>query len=126
MANIVDPDETARYEPSHLDLHCLQRYVFWSTGLKELQILKIRILSDRAANAPSRMTPPPPKWRTAIWTRVFKGKFSTPERFIWACAVYRCTMNGCVMTQQTLLYFVIRKRGYRIYIFFLFLIKITY
>ena len=24
MVNSVDPDETARYEPSHLDLHCLQ------------------------------------------------------------------------------------------------------
>ena len=27
MANIVD-------EPSHLDLHCLNRYVFWSTVMK--------------------------------------------------------------------------------------------
>ena len=25
MANSIDPDETARYEPSHLDLHCLHR-----------------------------------------------------------------------------------------------------
>ena len=24
MAKDVDPDERARYEPSHLDLHCLQ------------------------------------------------------------------------------------------------------
>ena len=23
FANSADPDETARYEPSHLDLHCL-------------------------------------------------------------------------------------------------------
>ena len=35
MANIVDPDEMAHYEPSHLDLHCLQRYMFWSAVLKE-------------------------------------------------------------------------------------------
>ena len=27
QANSVDPDETARNEPSHLDLHCLQMYV---------------------------------------------------------------------------------------------------
>ena len=27
MANSVYPDETARYEPSHLDLNCLQRYL---------------------------------------------------------------------------------------------------
>ena len=26
--NSVDPDETAHYEPSHLDLHCLHRYLF--------------------------------------------------------------------------------------------------
>ena len=25
MANNVDPDEMAHYEPSHQDLHCLQR-----------------------------------------------------------------------------------------------------
>ena len=24
----VDPDETARYEPSHLDIHCLQKIRF--------------------------------------------------------------------------------------------------
>ena len=28
MANSVDPDEMAHYEPSHLDLHCLQRYLY--------------------------------------------------------------------------------------------------
>ena len=26
-ANSEKPDETAHYEPSHLDFHCLQRYV---------------------------------------------------------------------------------------------------
>ena len=36
IANSVDPDETARYEPSHLDLHCLHRHLFWSAGLKGL------------------------------------------------------------------------------------------
>ena len=36
MANIVDPDETAHYEPSHLDLHCLHRYWFWFAGLNGL------------------------------------------------------------------------------------------
>ena len=36
MANSVDPDETAHYEPSHLDLHCLTCYWFWSAGLKVL------------------------------------------------------------------------------------------
>ena len=36
MGNSVDPDETTRYEPSHLDLHYLRRYPFWSVGLKGL------------------------------------------------------------------------------------------
>ena len=33
MANSVDPDEMARYEPARLDLHCLHRYLFWSAML---------------------------------------------------------------------------------------------
>ena len=36
MVNSVDTDEMAHYEPSHLDLHCYHRYLFWSTGLKGL------------------------------------------------------------------------------------------
>ena len=34
MVNSVDPDETARDEPSYLDLHCLHMYCFWSAGLQ--------------------------------------------------------------------------------------------
>ena len=34
MANSVDPDETALKEPSHLDLHCLQRYLYGSVGIE--------------------------------------------------------------------------------------------
>ena len=36
MANSVDPDETAHFEPSHLDLHCLHRHLFWSVRLTGL------------------------------------------------------------------------------------------
>ena len=36
IANSVDLDETAPYEPSHQDLHCLQRYSVRSSGLKRL------------------------------------------------------------------------------------------
>ena len=36
MANSVDPDETAHYKQSHLDLHSLHRCWFWSAGLKGL------------------------------------------------------------------------------------------
>ena len=33
MANSIDPDETAHDEPSHLDLYCLRRYLYWSAGM---------------------------------------------------------------------------------------------
>ena len=29
IAHNVDPDETAHNEPSHLDLHCLHKYLLW-------------------------------------------------------------------------------------------------
>ena len=32
----MDLDETVHYEPSHLDLHYLHRYLYPFTGLKEL------------------------------------------------------------------------------------------
>ena len=38
MANSADPDEMAHYEPSHLDLHCLQSYLVWSARLKGFKI----------------------------------------------------------------------------------------
>ena len=41
MVNGVDPDETARYEPSHLDLHCLLCYG-WSGGANVSCILRYR------------------------------------------------------------------------------------
>ena len=34
MTNRVDLDEMAHHEPSHLDLHCLQRCLFSFTELK--------------------------------------------------------------------------------------------
>ena len=33
IVNSVDPDETARYQPSHLDLHCLHMYMYWSSEM---------------------------------------------------------------------------------------------
>ena len=44
MTNSVDPDETAHYEPSHLDLHCLQKHLSWSTRLKGLACSQIIIV----------------------------------------------------------------------------------
>ena len=36
---VLDPDEMVRYEPSHLDLHCLRRYQCWSAEMKGLTCL---------------------------------------------------------------------------------------
>ena len=44
MANSVDPDETAHYEPSDLELHCLQRYLYWSAGMKRFNPMTILVL----------------------------------------------------------------------------------
>ena len=36
IVNSAVPDGTARYEQCHLELHCLLRYLIWSTELKGL------------------------------------------------------------------------------------------
>ena len=36
MSNSVDPDETAQYEPSHLDLRCLQKPIIIAYGSKRV------------------------------------------------------------------------------------------
>ena len=41
MANRLDLDVMAHDEQSHLDLHCLQKYLSWSTGLKGLRQMDI-------------------------------------------------------------------------------------
>ena len=38
IANSIDPYETARYEPSHLDLHCLRRYLNGSVWIEMLKL----------------------------------------------------------------------------------------
>ena len=48
MANSVDsadPDETANYEPSYLDIHCLQKYHAWFAELKAFDFSFIIYLS---------------------------------------------------------------------------------
>ena len=41
MSNSVDPDETAQYELSHLDLCCLQSLILSPVAVKELMIIFI-------------------------------------------------------------------------------------
>ena len=43
MANSVDQDETAHYEPSHLDLHCLQNNMSRSAGSKGIIIIQVEL-----------------------------------------------------------------------------------
>ena len=54
MSNSVDPDEMAHYEPSHLDLHCLQKTIIIACGserVKPVFVTGNRILnSDVVAN----------------------------------------------------------------------------
>ena len=47
MANSADSDEMACYEPSHLELHCLHRYMylFWSARLKGLILCLLKVNS---------------------------------------------------------------------------------
>ena len=40
MANSVDPNEMAHYMLSHLDLYCLHRYLFWSAGLNDRDLVR--------------------------------------------------------------------------------------
>ena len=37
MSNSVDPDEMAHYEPSHLDLPCLQKPIITACGNERVQ-----------------------------------------------------------------------------------------
>ena len=37
MSNRVDPDETAHYEPSHLDLCCLQKPIIVTFGSERVK-----------------------------------------------------------------------------------------
>ena len=37
MSNSVDPDETAHYEPSHLDLRCLQKTIIIAYGSERVK-----------------------------------------------------------------------------------------
>ena len=38
MSNSIAPDETAHYEPSHLDLHCLQKSIVVAFGSERVKV----------------------------------------------------------------------------------------
>ena len=39
MSNSIDPDETAHYEPSHLDRYCLQKPIIIACGSERVNTL---------------------------------------------------------------------------------------
>ena len=39
MPNSVDPDETAHYEPSHLNLRCLQKSIIFACGSEKVKLV---------------------------------------------------------------------------------------
>ena len=49
MSNSVDPDETAHYEPSHLDLCCLQKPIIINCGSERVKVLR-EIVADDVLN----------------------------------------------------------------------------
>ena len=47
MSNSVDPDETAHYEPSHLDLRCLQKPIITACGSERVNLDQAKINGPR-------------------------------------------------------------------------------
>ena len=45
MSNSLDPDETARFEPSHLDLRYLQKPIIIAHGSERTNIYTIYVFS---------------------------------------------------------------------------------
>ena len=49
-ANSAGPDETARNKPSHQDLHCFQRYLFWCTKPESTYLEKFGLISSKCTS----------------------------------------------------------------------------
>ena len=50
MSNSIDPDETAHYEPSHLDLYYLQKPILSPMAVKEKEIFLDKSCRGRPCN----------------------------------------------------------------------------
>ena len=77
MVNSVDPDEAARYDPSHLDLHCLHRYWFWSATKVNPSVTRV---SKRGTG--KQRSAPPQNAEAYLFELRFKTSLST------SCNVY--------------------------------------
>ena len=63
MSNNIDPDETAHYEPSHLDLRCLQKPIS-DYGSERVKLYKIsRPITYESTDAVAKLLEHPP----CIW-----------------------------------------------------------
>ena len=67
MSNSVDPDETAHYEPSHLDLCCLQKPIIITCGSEGVKKHAVKS-SCLFAYKIIILSPKPMKERTMIRT----------------------------------------------------------
>ena len=98
MENYVDPVETAHYKLFHLDLHCLQRYMYWSTGMKglkwqhksELYLIQItlNLLNFNAGRWHSKM-------QFLVYNPLLKGRVQWEEMYLcpWTCLKDYCIIG---------------------------------
>ena len=105
MANIEDPNETVRSEPSHLDLHCLQRYLYWSAGLKELTHFRLNKLYAPPSHTlywnfrisvvrMSGYNIPREKWLNYLQTVDILIRRRITRRLNWVCTVCQIPVWG--------------------------------
>ena len=77
MSNSVDPDETAHYEPSHLDLRCLQQPTIIACGSERDKAI------FRAWNLALKSTAPPITHIFLVGRKVLYHIFETSLRNIY-------------------------------------------
>ena len=56
MSNSVDPDEMAHYEPSHLDLCCLQKPIIITCGSERVNDMSTLVSFPRESEKRNRRT----------------------------------------------------------------------
>ena len=65
MSNSVDPDETAHYEPSHLDLCCLQKPIIITSSSERVKEFRFTFKKGNCQNCLL------PFWKRVYSKRIF-------------------------------------------------------
>ena len=121
MANSVDPDANAHYEPSVQDLHCLQKYIYYSKFAKDhffevryfVHIITIYYLI--ATEGKSMFGPHKRVMQLLIW-HVHFAREAWEEAYPWKSLIYgqlpSCTCvpetRFCLCYRQILIEFNVR------------------